>query len=85
MNKYAIAALLGSVSAEEFLMATDKCITASETRMENIEFFRQMTQGAWKSFVKGFYHADKDLVSDDCLGEWIVPTIETLNSTVYMA
>lgn len=40
------------------------------------EFYRTLIGGTYKSFVKGWYNSEEDMISEDCLGEWMTPMIE---------
>ena len=84
MNRLAYAALLGFAAAEDFI-GVDKCAIADETRMEDREFMRQVAQGTWKSIVKGAYHSQTDLISNDCMGEWMIPTMDKIFNTTMKA
>ena len=77
MNKFTYAALVGIASAEDFI-GNDKCAIADASRMEYTEFQRQLIQGAWKGIVKGAYHSKTDLISNECMGEWMIPTTQKL-------
>jgi hypothetical protein len=41
--------------------------------MTDFEFFRTLAQKVHQSSSKGWYHSETPVVSDDCLGEWMVP------------
>lgn len=49
--------------------------------MDDRTFTRQVAQGTWKSIVKGAYHSKTDLISDECLGDWMVPIWDKLFET----
>ena len=84
MNRLTYAALIGFAAAEDFI-GVDKCAIADETRMEDREFMRQVAQGTWKSVVKGAYHSQVDLISNDCMGEWMIPTMDKIFNTTMKA
>lgn len=80
MNKLTLAALLGFASAEDFI-GNDKCAIADANRIPKHEFYRQMAQGLWKNIVKGAYHSKTDLISDECLGDWMGPMMHNVHHT----
>jgi hypothetical protein len=80
MNKLTLVALLGLATAEDFI-GNDKCAIADSTRMEDREFARQVTQGTWQNIVKGAYHSKTDLISNECLGDWMIPTMDKIFKT----
>lgn len=49
--------------------------------MSDPVFFRSLAQGVFRASVKGFYHSDSDLLSEDCLGAWMDPII---GDTMYL-
>jgi len=59
--------------AEETGYVEPKCKIDSTTQMNDFEFFRTLTAGVYKSSAKGWYHSEKSVVSDDCLGDWMIP------------
>merc|ERR1712083_279791 len=48
----------------------DMCPTEPK-RYSGGVYFRKVMQAMHKSGLKGMYHTDKDLVTDDCFGDWI--------------
>ena len=39
--------------------------------MDDTVFLRKMYQGMYKSSLKGLYKSSTDIISDDCLGDWM--------------
>jgi len=53
-----------------------QCEFAEEDILSDQEFYRTLIGGTYKSFVKGWYNSEEAKISDDCLGEWMIPLID---------
>jgi hypothetical protein len=39
-------------------------------------------RGFYVNSINGLYHSDSDLISEQCLGPWIVPVIDEIGETI---
>lgn len=44
--------------------------------LPEIEFWRTLIGGTYKSFVQGWYNSEEPIISDECAGDWMDPMIE---------
>ena len=59
-----IASILGGASAQE-------CEFEAADNMGNIEFLRKVTQAGYRGYIRGSYLELDDIISDECLGDWM--------------
>ena len=48
-----------------------KCQIDEADIMDDNEFMRKTMQGIYKSSMKGLYRSSTDIISDECLGDWM--------------
>ena len=51
--------------------AKPACEIDEADNMDVLEFERQLFRGLYKSSVKGFYRSSIDIISDECMGDWM--------------
>ena len=78
MNKYIVAAILGGVSTQE-------CEFEAIDNMGDIEFLRKVTQAGYRGYIRGTYLESEDIISDDCLGDWMPEQYNKLVNQAQMA
>ena len=47
------------------------CQIDESEQMDDTEFLRKMWGGIYKSSMKGLYRSSIDIISDECLGDWM--------------
>jgi len=52
------------------------CEFGDEDILPEVEFWRTLIGGTYKSFVKGWYNSETPVISDECAGDWMDPMIE---------
>ena len=88
--KFAVAVLIGAVNACAFTDAMDKplfgmlekgkrCPETDAKKLTHHEAFREIARAVYGGFTKGFYQENRDIIKDECFGEWMDDTYETLH------
>jgi len=79
--KFAAAVLIGAVSACPFSDAMEKplfgmlekgkrCPESDAKVLKHHEAFREIARAMYAGFTKGFYQENRDIISDQCFGDW---------------
>lgn len=77
MNKYVIAALVASTSGKNYgfdalLDAPEYCGLEGKDQKPTLEALRLFMKAGITEFVRGRYHAEENIVGEDCFGDWMV-------------
>ena len=96
MNKFAVLALVGAVSAHHshkqqkmlgfldqiFVQDKHVCELKEGDRMKWGKYTLTLVQTLYRDFIRGVYQEHNDIVTDECFGEWIHPTMRPVVGTV---
>jgi hypothetical protein len=61
----------GAPQQQEAQPEAPACKIDEADNMDVLEFERKLFEGMYKASIKGFYRSSIDLISDECMGDWM--------------